>query len=44
MMEFQDRGTKWQMPRYVIYTRGHSELIPRLKDIFTKHRLNTNID
>lgn len=44
MMEFQDRGTKGQMPRYVIYTRSHSELIPRLKDIFTKHRLNTNID
>jgi len=44
MMEYETRGKKGQMPRYAIYTRSHSELIPRLKDIFTKHRLKTRTD
>lgn len=39
MMEHGAADEKAHMPRYVIHVKSHSELLPRLKDIFMKHRL-----
>lgn len=39
MIEHGEREEKAHMPRYVIHVKSHSELLPRLKDIFVKHRL-----
>jgi len=39
MMEHGGGPTKTQMPRHVLYLKSNSELIPYLKDIFTRYRL-----
>lgn len=39
MMEHGVGEEKAHMPRYVLHVKSHSELLPRLKDIFAKHRL-----
>lgn len=41
MMEFVEQEERAHMPRYVIHAKNHSELIPRLEEIFTRHRLKT---
>ncbi|MCS4540994.1 MAG: hypothetical protein HY929_01525 [Euryarchaeota archaeon] len=39
MMEHRVEKEETRMPRHVLYVRSHSELIPRLKDIFMRYKL-----